>query len=139
MDGPIGARRPPRLCPICGLPGGWDYAGGRGYGRAGLHGSEDVRMYNDHLRRKHLANRTWKRRLSAFYLVPILLLFVPVIVSAYTGPAASPDLRVALVSWLAALVVWRLIVRVRSRGTGRFRELWNQEQRNLDAKNGSMS
>ena len=139
MDGPIGQRLPPRVCPICGLPGGWDYAGSRGYARGGLRGSESVRIYNDHLRTKHLAYRTWKRKLSAFYLIPILLLFVPVIVSAYAGPGASPDLRVALVSWLAALVIWRVIVRVRSKGTSRFRELWNQEHSNLDPKNGSMS
>jgi hypothetical protein len=119
LKGPIGGRPPPRECPICGDSSFWS-AGERRYA--------SVYAYNDHLRDKHQEYRTWKRRLSALYAVPIALLLASVPASVIRASATSGvDLLVFLMFWVLALLAGLLIVRVRGRGTKRFRNSWLQE------------
>ena len=87
-----------------------------------------VYMYDDHLLEKHPVYRTWNRRLSALYLVPILLLFGSLPASIIAAvPPSGVNLSAVLLFWLLALLSGLLIIRVRGRGTKRFRESWIQE------------
>ena len=86
-----------------------------------------VRIYNDHLRAIHPEFRHWKRKLSATYTIPILLLLVSVPVEAWLYPTSSFNFYVVLPFWFAALFIGLVIISVRDRGARRYRGQWLKE------------
>jgi hypothetical protein len=92
-----------------------------------------VRIYNDHLRTNHPAFRHWKRKLSATYPIPILLLFAGGFMSIWFAiPPSGVNFAVALPFWLAAILVGLASISVRRRGTRKFRQQWIQEHANAN-------
>jgi len=85
------------------------------------------RLYDEHVSTKHPEYQEWDRRVSFYYLVPILLFAGSVPAAALIGLSAfqapTVGLFVILFSWLAALLVGAKILSIKETGREKFRKL----------------